>query len=98
MHERFQVVVGVAPQSSSWCRVEVGRGDDNQPDAVGWDEFLAAGVIERTLQAAMHSADGQPVRLVKVSPGQVVLSLAVLDDNVGVGPVAVDGQPDTLPT
>ena len=52
-----QVVVAVSAQSSSWCRLEVRGGDDYQPDAVGWDEFVTAGVIERTLQSAMHSAD-----------------------------------------
>lgn len=45
----------------------------------------------------MHSADGQPVGLVEVVQRLVVLPFAVLDDDVGAGPVAVDGKSDASP-
>lgn len=60
---------------------------------MGGDEFLAAGVIERALKATVYSADGGPIGFVEVCDGLVVLSLAILDDQVGFRPVAVDGQP-----
>lgn len=61
---------------------------------MGWDEFLAAGVVERALKATVYSTDGRPIGLVEVGNGLVVLSLAILHDHVGFRPVAVDGQPD----
>lgn len=60
---------------------------------MGGDEFLAAGVVECALKAAVDSADGRPIGLVEVSDGLVVLSLAILHDHLGFRPVAVDGQP-----
>ena len=92
-----QIVVCVASQASPWGGVQVAGSDHDQANPVRWDQFVPARVVERTLQAAMHTADGQPLGLVKVRNRLVVLALAVLHDQVGVRPVAVNRQPDLSP-
>lgn len=64
------------------------------------DELVAAGVVEGSLDPAVDPADGQAIRLIEVGDGVVVLELAVLDDHIGCGPIAIDGQsgaPAALP-
>lgn len=87
-----EVKVPVPPEPASWRCVEVGGSDYYQSDAAPGDEFVAARVVEGTLDAAVDSADSQVIRLVEVSDGVVMLKLAVLDDHIGRGPIAINGQ------
>ena len=84
-------MVRVSSEPASWRCVEARGSDHYQSNAVRGDELIAAGVAEGSLDAAVDSADGQTIRLVKVSDGVLVLELAVLDDHIGCGPIAIDG-------
>jgi len=59
---------------------------------VGRDEGATALVVGPTLLSAVHTADGEPVRLVDVRDRVVVLTLVDLDDQGEVGPVGVHRQ------
>jgi hypothetical protein len=65
--------------------------DDDESQSV-WDEIVAACVVERTLFAAMHAADGDHVWLVQVCDLQLVLDLAMFHEKAVVGPVRIYGQ------
>lgn len=60
----------------------MGGRDDDQPDALTGDEFVAACVIECALDSAMNAAHGESFGLVEVGYGLVVLPFAVFDHEV----------------
>ena len=90
-------MVCVASQASPWGGVQVAGSDHDQTYPVRWDQFVPARVVERTLQAAVHTADGQPPGLIEVGNRLVVLALAVLHDQVRLRPVTVNRQPNLSP-
>jgi hypothetical protein len=91
--DRGQVAVAAAAQPAADIRVQVGRADDHQAQAVGRDHLLAAGVVQRTLRAAVHAADGEPVGLVEERHRLLVLPLAVLHHQPVARPESVHRKP-----
>jgi hypothetical protein len=90
------VLVSVATQSTPGCGVQIGGLDDNQTKAVGRDEIVASRVIDGSLLTAMDPTHGESFGLVEERVGAVVLKLSVLDDELMVGPVPVDGETSAL--
>jgi len=86
-----EVLIGVSSQPASWRCVEVSWSDHDQSDAVGGDELIATGVVQRALNSAVDTADGQPIGLVEMRDRLVVLELAVLDNDIACWPIAIDG-------
>ncbi len=56
------------------------------------DQFFSASVIQSSLEAPVHPAHRQPVRLVEVRSRTVMLQLAIFDDECAAGPVPIDRQ------
>jgi hypothetical protein len=61
------------------------------------DLSFAACVVQRSLNATVHTADGQKIRLVEVRYRPVMLDFPVLDDEVMLWPIAVNGEPGATP-
>jgi hypothetical protein len=70
--------------------------DDDEAKAVGRDELIASRVVDGSLLASVHSAQGQHLRAGRRAWGTVVLELSVLHPGVEVGPVAVSGEAQEL--
>ena len=85
----LQILRLVSTKATSRCGVQIGRCDDDQTDAVAGNHVFAAGVVDSSLNPSVNSTDRQSVRLVEVWHGTVVLPLAVLHDDVRLGPVPV---------
>ncbi|MFI9611391.1 IS3 family transposase [Streptomyces sp. NPDC052023] len=90
--QRSQVRLSVTAEPSATVRVEVGRTDHDQPQSVRGNLRITPGVVQRPLLAPMDAADGEPVGLVEVGYGLVVLEFPVLDHELVAGPVGVDRQ------
>ncbi|WP_193311423.1 hypothetical protein [Georgenia satyanarayanai] len=84
------IVTGATDDLSSAALEGVER-DNHQRDPVLRDELAATLVLQRPLQPAMHTRDGQPLRLIEEDHRFVVLALVVLHDEVEAGPVRIDG-------
>jgi hypothetical protein len=90
--QRGQVRLPVTAQSSATVRIEVGRPDHDQPQSVRGNLRITPGVVHRPLLAPVNAADSEPVGLVEVEHGLVVLEFPVFDHQLVAGPVDVDRQ------
>ena len=88
-----EIVVWATSESAARGGVEVGGRDDDQPQAVLRDQGVAKAVVPLTLEASVHAADREAIRLVEMGHRTVVLELAVFHDQVRLGPKAIDGEP-----
>lgn len=90
----WKVYTTIAAEPTTRRGVELRRPDDDEPQAMGWDEDVTAGVVEGALLAAMQATHSQAVRLVEEGGGLVVLAFAVLHHEAMTWPVGVNRQPD----
>lgn len=59
---------------------------------MGWDLLISTSVVDGPLRASVNATHGEPVWLIEVCDGVVMLPLPVLHHQVGVGPEPVHRQ------
>jgi hypothetical protein len=78
------------PEATTAISVQLGGHDYDEAQAVPGNFFLAAAVVQRPLLATPHATDGHSPVEERNRLG--VLSLSVLDHELVVGVIGVDGQ------
>lgn len=73
MPRGIKVRFATPAQAASPIGIEVRRADHYKTQPIRRDQGLAAGVVERTLLTTVHTADGEPIRLVEERSRLVVL-------------------------
>lgn len=72
--------------------VQICGSDAHQPQAVGGQQLLSPRVIDPSLFTAMHPRDRQPVWLVGMGNGFVVLPFSILNNQARLRLVSINGQ------
>ena len=87
------------PPTQTTTRVvrELGVENLDQANTGHWQDIPPSLIVAPALFASMHATDGNDVRLIEVGHGHDVLSLAVFDNQLQIGPIPVDRKANPEP-
>jgi hypothetical protein len=94
----LDIVLHPPPQTTTRVVRELGVENLDQANASLRQNLATSLIVAFALLSAVHSAHSDHSRLVEVRHGRDVLSFAVFDNQLQVGPVRIDRKASTAPS